>query len=348
MGVFLPDKPLPAAEVSARASTRPAPGVPRAPATPLAMRNRRMMRVLEQVTAALNAAGIPVMALKGAALQLTLYERPDQRPMEDLDLLIHAEDLPAARAVLERIGAIPGEPLVRPDFCPRFYYETEYAIGQIYPVKIDLHVRPFRPMRYARTVPDCALWERARPVAIGAAHLLVPSTEDMLIHLAAHSAIHGNRRIVWLRDIYLWAAQNRDRVDWGNFLATARDWRLALPVRKGIEAAARECGSLCPEWLSHALRDTATTWCDRLALWQAPRDAEHPVAHVLVNMLTTPGWRFTLAYFIAVAMPSREHLGDGYERRHWGWRQAAMLSRGVRPMIACLSLPSHRGARKSA
>jgi len=68
-------------------------------------------------------------------------------------------------------------------------------------------------------------------------------------------------------------------------------------------------------------------------LWQAPRDAVQPVAHVLVNTLCTPGPRFVLAYLRAVLLPDPEHMGKWYGRRHWGWRTWAHVLRWLWPMV---------------
>jgi hypothetical protein len=295
-------------------------------------RNIHMMHVLARVAARFNEAGIPLLALKGAALNLTLYERPDERPMGDLDLLIRAEHVDAAFALLEELGCFRREPLVREDFFPRFYYEVEYVAGNIYPVKLDLHVRPFRPLRYARLVPGDALWERAEPVRMGQATVLVPAVDDMLIHLAAHSAIHGNARPLWLQDLKRWADARRARIDWNRFLDTVQSWGLALPVREALRVAERKYGQFCPPEVLRRLAQARVGWRDWLALYEAPRDAAHPVAHVAVNMLCTPGWRFTLGYLLAVLLPDRGHMGEWYCRRHWGWLPWAHLLRWLSPL----------------
>jgi len=181
------------------------------PPSPLSFRNVRMMHLLERIATRFNEAKVPLMALKGAALNLTLYEQPDQRPMGDLDLMVRHEDIESACALLEAMGGLRGEPLVRDDFFPRFHYELEYTLGDIYPVKIDLHVRPFRPLRYARTVPDHALWQGAESVSVGKATVLIPSTEDMLIHLCVHAAVHGCSQRKWISEIGQWVHRQRTR-----------------------------------------------------------------------------------------------------------------------------------------
>lgn len=324
---------------------RPARSTPRPrPATNLGDCNRledlthatrkvRLMHLLERIAAAFNRAGLPLMVLKGAALSLTIYRRPHERPMDDLDLLIRPEHLEQANALLEGLGCLHGQPLVREDFFPRYYYETEYHVGQIYPIKIDLHVRPWRPLRYARLVPPNALWNHADTVRIGRATVLIPSTEDMLIHLATHCAVHGHSRKRWLEDLVRWSAARETRINWERFLETVAAWRLALPVREAFERARLAFGPICPATVAQKLAKLRVSWRDRLVLRQAPRDRNHPNFGILVNAVCTPGWRFTLGYLLAVGFPSRAHIGQWYWRRHRGWLACAHLLRWLTPVI---------------
>lgn len=264
------------------------------PAT--AIRNARMMRLLERVAAAFNDAAIPLMALKGAALHLLLYERPAQRPMDDLDLMVRPQDAASACAVLEGIGGKKGRNAVRADAFPRFHYETEYSFAAGDPIKVDLHARPFRPLRYAATIPVGAFWEGARRVAMGQTKVLVPCKEDMLIHLAVHAAVHGRPRQKWLHDIKWWLSLRGEEIDWEQVLHKATAWGLGLALQTGLEMTGPECESLIPGETRNRLYAVRSRWRERLSLWQAPRDADHPAAHVAVNALCTPGWRFPAAY----------------------------------------------------
>jgi len=299
----------------------------------VSMRNVCMMHTLERIAERSNKAGVPFLVLKGAALNLVLYERPDDRPMGDLDLLIKPEDLDRTLELLAALGCVRGEPLVREDFFPRFYYETEFKLGDIRPVRIDLHVRPFRPLRYAQRVPTRALWEQAQPVQIGRATVLVPSAAEMLIHLAVHSAVHGNGRRLWLEDIKRWVDARRDDIDWDRFAATVEAWGLTLPTVEGIRETESRLGRVCPSQVMRRLSTQRVGWRDRLALAQAPRDASHPIAHVAVDFICTPGRRFTLAYLWAMAVPGREHMGQWYLGRHRGWLPCAHALRLLWPIL---------------
>jgi hypothetical protein len=312
----------------------PSDGIAPVRATSLrALRNLRMMHLLERLALAFEAAGVPVMALKGAALNLTVYPGPGDRPMDDLDLLVRPGMATRAIEVLEAMGCSPGEPLVREDFFPRFHYEREFRTGAIHPVKIDLHVRPFRPLRYSRTVPPDALWSRAQRVHWGRAKILIPCAEEMVIHLAAHGAIHGNARRMWLEDVHHWVRVHDGTLNWDEILRTAAAWGLSLPVREGLERVEREVGPTCPDRALACLRRMKPGWRARLALRQAPRDAIHPAAHVLVDGVCTPGIGFVLSYLAAMAFPGREHMADWYGRKHLGWLPCAHILRLLRPVL---------------
>ena len=62
-----------------------------------------MMHLLERIAAAFNDAGVPLMVLKGAALNLTIHEDPGERAMLDLDLLVKPQDSERARGLLEHV-----------------------------------------------------------------------------------------------------------------------------------------------------------------------------------------------------------------------------------------------------
>jgi hypothetical protein len=310
-----------------------------------ATRNICLMHLLERLAGRFNAAGVPLLVLKGAALNLTLYQRPDERPMGDLDLLVRAAHLSGARRLLDEAGCRRGAPLVREDFFPRYYYELDYLAGDVLPMKIDLHVRAFRPLRYARLVPADALWQRAARVQCGPAAVLVPAAEDMLIHLAVHAAVHDGVRPQWLADIKRWADARRSELDWDRLMATAAAWGLALPVRKALDRVQAAFGPVCPPEAWRRLTGAHVSWRDRLALWQAPRDARHSAGHVLVNALCTPGARFVIGYLRAVLVPDQDHMGQWYGRRHWGWLSLAHLSRWMRPLGRAVAAGGKRLAR---
>ena len=295
--------------------------------------NLRMMGCLSRIALALHDQGVKILLLKGAALNLTLYDAPELRPMSDLDLLVHPETVAEAATAMERLGYRRGPGLVRSDFFPRFHYEVEYQSDGPRPVSVDLHVRPFRPLRHAHTVPDDAFWRRSRRLDVGRAPVWVLGHEEQLVHLATHSAYHGHSRLLWLYDIRRLIDLNNSNFDWERTLRTCRELGLVLPVRTALRAMESLWGPICPDHIRQDLYDQPVDWRDRLCLAQAPHDANHSVRHVAVNLLCTQGLSFRLAYLSRVLFPDREHMGQVYCRRHWGWLLCAHVRRWWRAAV---------------
>lgn len=297
------------------------------------LRNRCFLRLLERIARRFNEAGVPLMVLKGAALNLLVPGTLTRRSMSDLDLLVRPQDIDAARDLLEGLQCLRGQQHVREDFFPRYHYEIEYHAQGVYPMKIDLHVWPFRPLRYARLMLEDALWEGAAEIACGEARVWVPGREDMLLHLAVHAAIHDFACTKWQDDIRLWIETFGPALDWTQLVRRADEWGVALPLRTALCRVARATGVSPPIETMNILAASPVAWRDRLALWQAPRDATHPFMHVLVNLLCTPGRRFRLGYLRAMALPDRLHMGEWYCRRHPGWLPFSHLLRWCWPAI---------------
>ncbi len=296
----------------------------------LAAHQMNLMRELERVLLVLQRENIPVMLLKGAALTKTIYSRPDLRPMGDLDLLIKPQDARRTLAILTQNGCRRGIDLIRDDFFPKYYYEVELLTNAPIPARIDLHVRPFRPLRLSQIIRDDAMWENAQSVQIGDAQALIPSSETMFIHLAAHCAYHGNSRLIWLYDINRFVDHYHSTMDWSVVIESARMWKLSLPVLHAIEACTKIFGRVCPQNMIQQLENHPMSWKDRWTLWQTPRDSSGPVAHLLCNFLCTPGVRHRLGYLMAHLIPDAGHLGEIYPYRHAGWKLCAHILRFLR------------------
>jgi hypothetical protein len=143
--------------------------------------------------------GIPITALKGAALHdLSIYE-PGVRPMADLDLLVHEHDDAATASLLEGLGFRESYRTRRERvFLPHGYrHAVSYGESAERALKIELHTRiaerlPIREVDITGLVLP-------RQGSAGIHHY--PSLSALMTHLLLHAA--GNIRLRALRLIHL-------------------------------------------------------------------------------------------------------------------------------------------------
>ncbi len=295
----------------------------------IAARNLHLAHHLERIAKPLNDAGIDVMVLKGMALNHLIYDRLDLRPMTDVDLLFRFDDIQEACGVLKAVGCVDGEPLLREDFFPRFYYEREFRPAGAPNVKFDVHARLFRPWRY-RNVSLESFWSESRALTIGDATVRVPGHEGMLIHLCVHAACHGAGRLLWLLDVHRFARRYADEIDWLAFVDGVRSMGLAWPTLVAGRAVDDAFGSSLPDSVISELDSETPGWADRLALWQAPRDDQHPIARLCVDAVVGGARKDQMAYLGALLVPQRAHMADIYKIHHPGWLVCAHTWRVVR------------------
>jgi hypothetical protein len=132
----------------------------------------------------LRAKGIPVILLKGAAFDGTLYVSKGPRLGSDIDLLVRARDFAQARAVMAgemqpKVGGGGGNR----DGMFAYAFVSKGIPGP----EVDLH----RDLTHSELfcVDSEMLWSRSQPhAAFADPEVRWLATEDNLVHLAVHAA----------------------------------------------------------------------------------------------------------------------------------------------------------------
>ncbi|HXO21998.1 MAG TPA: nucleotidyltransferase family protein [Thermoanaerobaculia bacterium] len=157
------------------------------------LRIARMQAELAEVLAAFDAAGVPVMPLKGAVLAALVYPDPGERPMADLDLLLHVGDLLRGEEILAGLAydkvftgwkhvkfSRPGNrEIVDPD--------REHPDN---PRVLEVHPRCQERLREETVDLTDRLWAAARPGEILGTRAWLPSAETLWLHLLIHATHH--------------------------------------------------------------------------------------------------------------------------------------------------------------
>jgi hypothetical protein len=158
------------------------------------------------VSSALEAAGIPVMILKGAVEGLLAHGDPTVRPGGDIDLFLRPGDAPRAAEVLDEAGWHPTMPHLLP------YLGSSFGGGDIAFRRaegdglLELHWRFTDPAAAFPLPMDEAMAGR-KAVACGGGTLHTLADADRFLYLCVHGGRHRWQRLVWLCDV---AAYLRD------------------------------------------------------------------------------------------------------------------------------------------
>jgi hypothetical protein len=184
-----------------------------------ALKELRRAAELRRIDAALTAAGIPFLVLKGPVLAATVYPDRASRTMTDLDFLLHERDLARAWDVLGEAGY----------HMPPQFAGAELAAGDAPPLihddpggpSIELHSMldslPDEREALARVLPS------SRRVALGHGLELPALARDeffahVVMHLSKHHRFEGELRS--LLDVALLLRADAD-LDWA---ALVRVW----------------------------------------------------------------------------------------------------------------------------
>ncbi len=163
-------------------------------------RNMYLYAELYKILQEFKERGIGAIVLKGAALAKTVYGDIGLRQMRDIDLLVRREDLQCAHDVMSGLG---------------YHSEVRDIAAECYSGNVDYHLPEYtHPQKKTVTIEihwnitDNSIrlstdewWERAVTINIHDRGVLIPSPEDMIVHLCLHSYNHGYNYSMFLKGL---------------------------------------------------------------------------------------------------------------------------------------------------
>jgi hypothetical protein len=177
-------------------------------------RAHRIQELLAAIDARMRDERVPFMALKGAVLHAIGLYTPGQRPMADIDLLVHHDDMGHAERALGALGFRKS--------CANWKHVTftldaagaahEFGEHSDNPMKIELHERICEILPSRPTDVTALILPRARAPGLNA----YPSIAALMTHLLLHAAgamAYRSVRMLHLHDIAL-LAQRLSSADW--------------------------------------------------------------------------------------------------------------------------------------
>ena len=257
-------------------------------------RNRVMLQELDKLTAAALRAGIECIPLKGATLAVDYYATPALRPMSDLDLLVHLQDLDRMEHLLRTLAYVAVE--ATPSYAAEAWLDrrsrehiwtknrdgtevlVEYRAAALQPTVGRVGDMDGTLALAVRTYTD-AMWSRAVRGANTPTGRWQPSREDLLLHVAGHlGAQHSDFRLIWLHDLRRIVSRPGTAVDWEYVFAQAAALRIAASVWAALKAAAQWIAAPIPAGVLDRLHDVAASSGARLQKWERRRLDRHVAA----------------------------------------------------------------------
>jgi hypothetical protein len=182
------------------------------------------------------------------------------RRSSDVDVLVAADDLPRALAVLRQLGYASPDAAHRAAEMRHHHHLLLTAAGK---AAVELHFDALHG--FGTILPGAALLQRACPAHIQRAGaswqgLLLQPTDELL-YLAAHAAAHNFERPLWTLDVALLAGH--PAIDWTVLWQRARRWHVLHAVVYALRTAARQLAGC--DWVVHL--PPVTRW--ELALHRA-------------------------------------------------------------------------------
>lgn len=178
-------------------------------------RNTYLYAELRDIAHVFDHAGVEAVALKGAALAGTVYRDAGLRRMRDIDLLVREDDLQTAQRMMTVMGYAPAGEAKSEKWCRENHFHLPPYRHRTRPAVVEIH---WNLSENSSDTDVRKFWKRARIRTVMGCRILVPSPEDMLIHLCIHLYNHGFRDKFLLRglsDIFETLRHYEADIDWG-------------------------------------------------------------------------------------------------------------------------------------
>ena len=279
-----------------------------------ACRNTLLFKELATVLHTLKTAGVEVIVLKGAALAEMIYGNIAARPMSDLDLLIHPENLSLTRQVLAKLGYTATGVDMQTGFTEEFRNEGTFYKQGIVDIYIDLHWRLISPVYYQRRFGTDWFWETCLPVKINQSPALILGCEAEVLYLCAHLMLHHDgKSLLWLHDIAAVINFYGEKIDWELVISKAKEYNLVLSLQKILWRVANDWNVSIPVEVLNKLRVLKPSRNEVLTyIWQ------HQIMalRLFADVAGAKDWRLRLRIVWDTLFPSREYMQHRYKIRH--------------------------------
>jgi hypothetical protein len=267
------------------------------------LRRRELMAVL----AALAAAGIQPIVIKGMALAYSVYTVPAARRCRDTDLLVRRNELTAVRATLAQLGYAAAHQCEGELLFYQIALKKTDSFGLVH--TLDVHWKISTQSLFAglltldevvaASTPLAALGSHAR--GAGPLHaLLLACVHPVMHHRQAHS-------LVWVYDVHLLASR-LSASQFDQFATLALEKQVAAVCAHQLKLTARLMGTRIPDGVLQRLEAAGASEASAAYLRPDRRWRDE----LMWNLQGLSSWRERARLLREVAFPGRRYILDAY------------------------------------
>ncbi len=252
--------------------------------------NERRLAAATELLERFHRAGVDCVVLKGMLFGLEIYGDPSYKRMNDIDILVRLDDVPAVMEIYCSLGMFSSTAVLgkEPKAKPKRSHHLPSFVSRDGALVVGTHwglITPLSPY----TIDHEAIWSRVRPIDFYGCPALAMSNEDNLHHLCVHLPYYktGVRE---LADIWNLVRHTKGRLDLDLFRDEMRKAGSHNLVFHALSLANR----LVPDEDSVALADSARRQADRWYRYDVARKTRD--VHTLLRSRSIHTSRIEKAY----------------------------------------------------
>ena len=290
------------------------------------LNNLVMQSEVARIARAFRDAGVPLLVMKGAAVEQQVYPQGQHRQYRDIDLLVKPKDLEAACQVLRRLsysGQVCDIEQANAAQRKRLIKYSKHVgatrvIGRS-SVVVELHWRPGGTPRMFESFMKSD-FHIVDSVKIGGEHVCTFPFPESLIYLACHGGRHRWKRLSWLCD-FVRAVEKLEACDWGTMFSIAD----RLKLRPYLNLAFSLVQSLMP-WYELPLGADSQLYSNS-GMTRVVETCRHAIEadelHYENRPLSGPRWYFELPHCFSDRIHALQSIiapeqDDILKRSWWG------------------------------
>jgi putative nucleotidyltransferase-like protein len=288
-------------------------------------RTRDMQEEAQRLNAALQAFGVPAVALKGFTLSPDFCGEADFRHQVDLDFLVAANDVRKAAAALGSCGYSAARLNESGETCfltPLRHIPS--AHDDIYALQrqrqVDLHISIWEPCEWLTVEAPRDCLDYAQPQRIQGVEFLSLALEDKFLLHVLHAFRHSFRswmRVAWLFEIAQCVETHRDDAAlWKRVVKRAGEARLTKRVFAFVLGLVEQLfASRVPvslrNWSEEAMSASLRTWLDCFAYDWAISDWPGSLSNLFLAAEFIPDARWRRQYWRSRLFPRKAQASLG-------------------------------------